>query len=471
MGQSLTECDPSAPKRPHSALAVDATRLSRALAEEERRFAETTAGSHHLYQSARQVLVGGVPSSYQLGDPWPLYLSHGNGPAVWDVDGTERIDYHAGFGAMVQGHAHPVLVREMQARYAQASHMAAPTEDAVLVAKALSERFRLPRWRFTSSGSEATADAIRIARAYTGRDAIVKAVGSYHGHHDAVLVGLGTDAAVDPISGMSRPASAGIPDAVAAQTLAVPFNDAPALKRLLSALSLQDRPPACFILEPAFMLGLANPEPGYLEAIRDITRQYGVVLIFDEVKTGLTIAAGGAAERYGVMPDMVTLAKALGAGLPSGAIGSTEEIMAVVESRRVLQAGTFNGNALTMAAARASLTDILTPAAYIQLERIGARIVAGCRAVLDEHGITGHAVSAGARGCVAVSAGPIRDHASLRDYEHRGLMRLTWLHAVNRGIYVTPARPEQWTLSVAHTEKEADVYVEVFQDLVSVLTG
>jgi glutamate-1-semialdehyde 2,1-aminomutase len=171
------------------------------------------------------------------------------------------------------------------------------------------------------------------------------------------------------------------------------------------------------------------------------------------------------------MPDMVTLAKALGAGLPSGAIGSTEEIMAVVESRRVLQAGTFNGNALTMAAARASLTEILTPPAYAQLERIGARIVDGCRAVLDEQGITGHAVSAGARGCVALSAGPIRDHASLREYEHRGLMRLTWLHAVNRGIYVTPARPEQWTLSVTHTEDEADLYVEVFRDLVSVLTS
>ena len=165
---------------PHSA--VDATRLSRALADEERRFAETTAGSHDLYRSAREALVGGVPSSYQLGHPWPLYLSHGKGPAVWDVDGTERIDYHAGFGAMVQGHAHPVLLRELQARYALASHMAAPTEDAVIVAKALSERFHLPRWRFTSSGSEATADAIRIARAYTGRDAIVKAVHSEFRH-------------------------------------------------------------------------------------------------------------------------------------------------------------------------------------------------------------------------------------------------------------------------------------------------
>ena len=470
MGQSLKERSVHADP-PQGAVAVDATRLRRALADEERRFAETTAGSHHLYRSAREVLVGGVPSSYQSGNPWPLYLSHGNGPVVWDVDGTDRIDYHAGFGAMVQGHAHPVLVREMHTRYAKGSHMAAPTEDAVLVAKALSGRWRLPSWRFTSSGSEATADAIRIARAYTGRDAIVKTVGSYHGHHDAVLVGLGTDAAVDPVSGTSRPASAGIPDAVAAQTLAVPFNDAPALTRLLSALSIRDHLPACFILEPAFMFGLANPEPGYLEAVRDITRHYGVVLIFDEVKTGLTIAAGGAAERYGVMPDMVTLAKALGGGLPSGAVGSTEEIMAVVESRRVLQAGTFNGNALTMAAARANLTEILTPEAYVQLERIGARIVSGCRAVLDEHGITGHTVSAGARGCVALSGGPIRDHASLRDYEHPGLTRLTWLHAVNRSIYVTPARPEQWTLSVAHAEKDADVYVEVFRELVSSLTS
>src|SRR5436190_320936 len=227
--------------------AVDPLRVQ-ALADRERRWLEhATQASHSAYQRASTVLAGGAPSSFQMHEPWPIYLTHGSGPTVWDADGSRRVDFHCGFGAMVQGHAHPAISRAVEERVERGTHLAAPTEDAVVVARELARRFGLQKWRFANSGTEATLDAIRIARGVTGR--------------------------------------------------------------------------------------------------------YVVVLIFDEVKTGLSIAAGGAVERFGVRPDIVTLAKALGGGLPSGAIGSTDEIMGALERRSVFQAGTFNGNALTMAAA------------------------------------------------------------------------------------------------------------------------
>ena len=212
-------------------------------------------------------------------------------------------------------------------------------------------------------------------------------------------------------------------------------------------------------------LGVVLPEPGYLEAVRDITRRHGVVLIFDEVKTGLTVAAGGAVERYGVTPDLVTLAKALGGGLPSGAIGGTDEIMSVVEDGTVFQVGTYNGNALGMAATRANLLEVLTPAAYARLDELSARMVSGCSATLEEHGLPGYALGVGARGCVTFAASRIRDYATMRTQEDPDLLRLTWLHGTNRGLYLTPARPEQWTLSIAHTDDDVDAYVNAFAEL------
>ena len=214
-------------------------------------------------------------------------------------------------------------------------------------------------------------DAIRIARAYTKRDTIMKIFGSYHGHHDGVMVSIGVeyDKIGDRFNLESLPYGAGIPQAVVDLTIAVPFNDAEAMERRIEALDAEGRKPACVIMEAAMMnLGVVLPEPGYLEAVREITQRHGIVLIFDEVKTGLCIAAGGATERWGVKPDMVTLAKALGGGLPSGAIGGTEEVMSVVEDGSVFQVGTYNGNPLGMAASRANLLEVLTPEAYTHLD-------------------------------------------------------------------------------------------------------
>ena len=209
----------------------------------------------------------------------------------------------------------------------------------------------------------------------------MKIFGSYHGHHDAVMVSIGVeyDKIGDRDNLASLPYGAGIPQAVADLTIPVPFNDAGAMERRIERLDAEGRKPACVIMEAAMMnLGVVLPEPGYLEAVREITRRHGIVLIFDEVKTGICIAAGGATEHFGVKPDMVTLAKALGGGLPTGAIGGTEEVMSVVEDGTVYQVGTYNGNPLGMAAARANLLEVMTPEAYAHLDRLNDRILAGC---------------------------------------------------------------------------------------------
>jgi glutamate-1-semialdehyde 2,1-aminomutase len=434
----------------------------RALADRERRQLEqATQASHDTYRRASAVLAGGVPSSFQIREPWPIYLQRGAGSAVWDLDGSRRLDFHCGFGAMVQGHAHPAITRALADHAVLGTHLAAPGEDAVVVATELARRFRLPKWRFANSGTEATLDAIRIARGLTGRDIVVKMIGAYHGHHDAAMVSVDADGGTY---------GRGVPKAVAALTVAVPFNDADSLDDALARLDRDGRGAACVILEPAYMLGMALPEPGYLEAVREITRRHRVVLIFDEVKTGLSIAAGGAVERFAVTPDVVTLAKALGGGLPSGAIGATDEIMSAVERRTVLQAGTYNGNALTMAAARVNLFEVLTPDAYERLNRLGSRLATSCERALSERGLPGYATALGARGCVTTSATRIVDHASLVAAEDRPLAELTWLYLMNRGVFCAPARPEQWTLSVAHSDEDVDAYARVFAEMLDELT-
>jgi glutamate-1-semialdehyde 2,1-aminomutase len=452
---------------------LDRARIAELASREERILQERTQGSRRLYERARKSLAGGVASAYQEREPWPIYLDRGLGSHVWDVDGTEMIDFHNAFGSMVQGHAHPAIVEAVRERVALGTHFAAPTEDAVVVSEELSRRFRLPLWRFVNSGTEATMDAIRIARAATGRDTIVKIFGSYHGHHDYVMVSIGVpyDQIGDRQHYRSLRYGAGIPEVVAEMTIAVPFNDADAMERRIAGLFDEGRPPACVLMEPAMMnLGVVPPEPGYLEAVRELTKRYGVMLIFDEVKTGLCIAAGGATERFGVTPDLVTLAKALGGGLSTGAIGGSEEAFDVVEKGTVYQVGTFNGNPLAMAAARASLLEVLTPAAYEHLEALEDRLLAGCSAVLERHSFPGYAVGMGAKGCVTFSPERIVDYESFKAHQDGELADLAWLYNMNRGIYMTPGREEEWTLSVAHTPDDCDAFVAAFEEMASDLT-
>jgi glutamate-1-semialdehyde 2,1-aminomutase len=452
---------------------LDRARIAQLTEREQRRLDERTQGSRALYERARQALSGGVASAYQVREPWPIYLSHGRGSHVWDVDGTEMVDFHNGFGSMVQGHAHPAIVQAVRERVELGTHFAAPTEDGVAVAEELKRRWGLPRWRFVNSGTEATMDAIRIARATTGRETIVKIFGSYHGHHDYLMVSIGVpyEQIGDREHYVSLRYGAGIPQAVADMTIAVPFNDAGAMERRIEQLVEEGRPPACVIMEPAMMnLGVVLPEPGYLEAVRELTRRHDILLIFDEVKTGLCIAAGGATELFGVTPDLVTLAKALGGGLPTGAIGGTEEALEVVENGSVYQVGTYNGNPLAMAAARASLEEVLTPGAYEHLEAIEARLLAGCAEVVERYGLPGYTVGIGAKGCVVFAPEPVVDYESFKAHQDGELADLAWLYNMNRGVYMTPGREEEWTLSIAHTHHDCDAFIAAFDEMAADLT-
>jgi glutamate-1-semialdehyde 2,1-aminomutase len=452
---------------------IDRQRIRELIEREEKALNDATRKSEEMFKRAHAVLSGGVASSYQLRDPWPIYLERGSGPRVWDVDGNEMYDFHNGFGAMVQGHAHPAIGKAIRERYDLGTHFAAPTEDAVIVAEELQRRWGLPRWRYTNSGSESTMDAIRIARAYAKRDTVMKIFGSYHGHHDTVMVSIGVeyDKIGDRDNLASLPYGAGIPQAVVDMTIAVPFNDAPAMERRIERLAEEGRLPACVIMEAAMMnLGVVLPEPGYLEEVREITRRHGIVLIFDEVKTGLTIAAGGATERFGVQPDMVTLAKSLGGGTPMGAIGGTDEVMSVVEDGSVYQVGTYNGNPLGMAATRANLLDVLTPEAYQHLDHLNDRLLAGCEGVIEKYNLPGYAVGIGSKGCVTFATTKIIDYETFKAQQDAELAELAWLYNMNRGIFMTPGREEEWTLSVTHTDESVDAYVSVFDEMARDLT-
>jgi glutamate-1-semialdehyde 2,1-aminomutase len=460
--------------RSAAAARLDRDRIHELTERERAALNERTPKSGEMFRRADRVLSGGVASSYQLRQPWPIYLSDGDGPRVRDVDGNEYFDFHNGFGSMVQGHAHPAIGAAIQRRYVRGTHFAAPTEDGIMVAEELARRFQLPRWRYTNSGSESTMDAIRIARALTGRDDVLKIFGSYHGHHDTVMVSIGVE--YDQIGPDEAPRSipygGGIPQATVDLVHAVHFNDADAMERRIAELDREGRKPACVIMEAAMMnLGVVLPRVGYLEAVREITRRRGVVLIFDEVKTGLAIAAGGAVERFGVVPDMVTLAKVLGGGLPTGAIGMTPEVARVVEDGTVYQVGTYNGNPLGMAAARANLLEVLTPAAYEHLDRLNGRILAGCDAVVAEHRLPAYTVGIGSKGCVTFSSEPVVDYPSFKRSQDPELSELAWLWSMNRGIFMTPGREEEWTLSVTHTDEAIDRYVEVFAQLAAEVSG
>jgi glutamate-1-semialdehyde 2,1-aminomutase len=317
-------------------------------------------------------------------------------------------------------------------------------------------------------------DAIRIARGLTGRDTIMKIFGSYHGHHDAVMVSIGVpyDRIGDRDNLASLSYGAGIPDAIVQMTVPVPFNDADAMERRIERLDAEGRKPACVIMEAAMMnLGVVLPEDGYLEAVREFTRKHGIVLIFDEVKTGICIAPGGAVERFGVEPDMITLAKALGGGMPTGAIGMTDEVAAVVTDGTVYQVGTYNGNPLGMAATRASLFEVMTPDAYAHLERLNDRILAGCDDVIAKYDLPGYSVGIGSKGCVTFSPSKIVDYESFKANQDAELSDLAWLFNMNRGIFMTPGREEEWTLSVTHTEESIDRYVAVFAEMADDLTS
>ena len=443
--------------------AIDPARVA-ALTEQERtKLVERTRRSGEYFARASAVMPGGVPSQFQKNDPWPVYIERGEGARVWDVDGNEYLDFHNGFGVMCVGHANPQIAAAVKARMDQGTHFAAPTEGSIVVAEELKRRWGLPHWRFTNSGTESTMDAVHLARGATGKDVIVKIEGSYHGHHDAVMVSVKPPAELmgDRERPSAVPYGLGYPSTTASQTQPVPFNDADALERILGELEGQV---AGVILEPAMMnINIVPPQPGYLERVRELATAHGIVLIFDEVKTGAAVAAGGATELFGVTPDVVCLAKAICGGLPGGAVGMTEELGALVADGRVRQQGTFNGNPLVMAAAEATLLEVLTPAAYERLHAANTELMAGCDRVIAEYGLPAHTVGMGSKGCVVMATEPIREYRDYLERIHHPLTELAWLYHMNNGVFMTPGVDEEWTLSVLHSDADLRRYVEVFE--------
>jgi len=437
--------------------------LDRVVEEQERIFTRRQPGSAARAARARRSLAGGVTSSWQITRPQAVWLSHGRGSKVYDVDGNEYVDLHGGYGAGLAGHAHPAVVEAVREQVGRGTHFAQPTDDAIAVSEELARRFRLPLWRFTNSGTEATMDAVHLMRAYTGRDLIIKVEGCYHGHHDSVQVSVAPDA--DEVGPRSRPhavaSSTGIPEAIRALTLVVGFNDLGAVSALLA-----EHPGrvAGMIVEPIMMnAGIIPPTPGYLAGLREVLHADGALLAFDEVKTGLTVGPGGATAALGVVPDLVCLAKSVGGGLCCGAVGGTAELMGFVADGGYEMVGTFNGNPLTLAAMRAVLEHVAVPEAYERIATHRRTVADRVREAIEDHGLVARVVAVGAKGCVTFSAAPVTDYRDFLAVDDR-YNHAHWLFQHNGGVFLPPwGKTEQWLISVQHDEEDIARFTANFE--------
>lgn len=450
--------------------AEQTTLLDRLIEEEERRFLERSPRAEQFATRANALLPNGVTSSWQISRPRPIWIEEGKGSRVRDVDGNEYIDYHGGYGAMLAGHAHPAVVAAVTERVAKGTHFAQPTPDAIVVAEELGARYGMPMWRFGNSGTEATMDAIHLMRAITGRDLILKFEGGYHGHHDAAMVSVWNEEDLGP---EHRPqpvaAGGGIPQAMVDLTLVATFNDLTLVEKLF-----EENPGriAGVIVEPILQnCGVLLPVNDFLAGLREVTRRHDALLTFDEVKTGLTVGRGGATRLYGVRPDIVCLAKSLGGGLPISAIGGTEDVMSAISDGTYEQVGTFNGNPLSMAAAKAMLTEVMVPETYDHLDGLQTRMRDGAEDVISRHGLPAHVATAGAKGSVVYSTEPMRTYRDFLRVDGRYAMA-AWLYQFNRGVFLPPwAKGEQWLISVQHSHDDIDRYLETLDGFADVITS
>jgi glutamate-1-semialdehyde 2,1-aminomutase len=450
---------------------IDLDGVDRLIQEQEAELEPRHRASIEYRKNAELHVAGGVASSWQDAPPHPIFIDRGDGSRIWDIDGNEYIDFHLGYGAMVVGHAHPAIVEAIRRQASRGTHFAQPTRDLDVIGENLADRFSLPLWRFCNSGTEATLEAARLMRAKTGRDRLIKIEGTYHGHHDSLMFSVIPDPELmgpreHPVT---VPQAPGIPQAFADLVRVVPFNDLAAARQ-----AFEEHPGevAGMIVEPAMMnCGVVLPQPGYLQGLLELCHRHGAYLAFDEVKTGGTIAYGGAVEAFGVQPDIVTLAKAFGGGTPCGAIGATEELFGPVLRDEHDIAGTFNGNPLTMAAARASLLEVLTPDAYNHLNAIDRRLKDGLGAAIDRHKLPAYVAGIGAKGSVIYSPTEVREYRDAIAIDER-ITYLAWLMQQNRGVFKSPwSKQETWTLSVAHSDEDARRYIENFEAFAEAVAG
>jgi glutamate-1-semialdehyde 2,1-aminomutase len=450
---------------------IDLERVDRLIQEQEAELEPKHRASIAYREIAELHVAGGVASSWQASPPHAIFIERGDGSRIWDIDGNEYVDYHLGYGAMVVGHAHPAIVEAIERQARNGTHFAQPTKHLDLIGENLAERFSLPLWRFCNSGTEATLEAARLMRAKTGRDLLIKIEGTYHGHHDSLMFSVIPDPDLmgprdHPVT---VPQAPGIPQAFADLVVVVAFNDLAAARQ-----AFEEHPGqvAGMIVEPAMMnCGVILPEPGYLQGLADLCHEFGAYLAFDEVKTGVALAAGGAVEAFAVVPDIVCLAKAIGGGTPCGAIGATEELFRLVVDGEYDMAGTFNGNPLTMAAMRATLTEVLTRGAYETLNHVDGYLKERLSAVIERYRLPAYVTGIGAKGSVIYSTTPVREYRDSLAIDER-ITYLAWLFQQNGGVFKSPwSKQETWTLSVRHTDEDAQRYVDNLEAFARAVTS
>jgi glutamate-1-semialdehyde 2,1-aminomutase len=375
-----------------------------------------------------------------------------------DVDGRKLLDLSMGFGAMLAGHLNPIVVEEIQNALRTGMLFVTPSPISTDAAERICKRFGFDQVRFTNSGTESTMYAVRVARSATSKMGILKVEGGYHGSYDPFVVS--SKPPLDKIGNPEKPKAYIDSNLVPGDIYVVPFNNLKALEKMFKKNSKKI---ACFIVEPVLEnLAIILPDAGYLERVRELCDQYDVVLIFDEVKTGLTAGAHGASARLGVKPDLITLAKSIGGGLPLAAFGGKKKYMDFVTNGKMAHFGTFNGNPLAMAGVRA-IDRICSDQVLVDAEAMNLQALTRIGEVIDEYQLPAHTVGFGIKGCVTWSTTPVRNY---RDYKATdfGVAEAHWLFALNRGIITPPGLDEQWLISVAHGQTEIDMLVEDFRE-------
>jgi len=406
-----------------------------------------------LFDEAKALMPGGVNSPVRafggVGGT-PIFFRSGHGATVTDADGREYIDYLGSWGPLIVGHTHPRVVAALRDQAGKGTTFGAPTElETELARRVVALVPSCEKVRFVSSGTEATMSAIRLARAATGRAGLLKVEGCYHGHVDSLLVKAGSG-----VLTLGIPGTPGIPAELAALTLTVPFNDAQAVERVLEQHGAAI---ACLIVEPvAGNMGVVPPKPGWLQAIRALTKKHGVILILDEVMTGFRVAAGGAQALYGVTPDLSCFGKVIGGGLPVGAYGGPAELMnRIAPEGPVYQAGTLSGNPLAMRAGIETLDILAAPGTYERLEALSARLAQGLTASATAAGLAATVNRVGSMLTGFFTAGPVVDYTTATASDTKRYAR--FFHAMlGRGVYLAPSQFEAAFVSTAHDEDIVD---------------
>ena len=408
--------------------------------------------SHKLFLEAQEYLPGGVNSpvrAWRAVGGHPLFIQRGRGCRVIDADGKEYIDYVGSWGPLIVGHAHPQVVRALEESLKRGTSFGAPTAREIELAKLIVEAVpSIEKVRLTSSGTEATMTALRLARGYTGRTKIIKFAGCYHGHSDALLVRAGSGALT-----FSTPDSAGVPEAFASQTLVAEYNDLASVEAYLRA----EPAVAAVIVEPVpGNMGLVLPQASFLTGLRALTRDYGVVLIFDEVISGFRVARGGAQETYGIDPDLTCLGKVIGGGLPLAAVGGKRAIMDLLSPLGpVYQAGTLSGNPLAVTAGSETLKLVKDSAAYARLGELGALMAEGLREAVRDSGVVACVNQLGSMFTVFFGVEAVHDYAGAIRSDTRLFARY-FQGMIERGVYLPPSQFETAFISLAHGEAEVE---------------